>query len=96
MKKFVLTCLLLLPSISAHAQALPAEVLDKEYDNCLQQGGPVTAQKQAYCQCMRNKMAGWTEDAYEKIAKEVMGSGTSSPTLEALAKECFNATSGVR
>ena len=92
MKKFVLAFILALPSLPAYAQALPPEILDKEYDNCMQQGGPVTAQKQAYCQCLRNKMAGWSLDTYIGIAKEVAGDGSRSPTLEALAKECFNST----
>jgi hypothetical protein len=93
MNKYALALILLLASAPAFAQGLPPEVLSKEYDNCLQQGGPATPQKQAYCGCMRDKMTTWTEQTYEKIAKEVMADGAKSPTLEAMAKECFAKTS---
>ena len=92
MKKFLLTLIFILPSLPVHAQGLPPEVLDKEYENCMQQGAAADAQKQAYCQCMREKMMTWTEETYEKIAKEVMANGMKSPTLESMAKDCFNRT----
>jgi hypothetical protein len=93
MKKFVFVFALTLANWSAQAQNLPAEVLDKEYDNCVNQPGTGSiAQKKAYCLCMRNKMASWTLDTYVNIAKEVEASGARSPTLEALTKDCFNRT----
>jgi hypothetical protein len=92
MKNLSVAFILLLASVPAYAQGLPPEVLNKEYDNCLQQGGPVTPQKQAYRGCMREKMTSWSEQTYERIAKEVMANGMKSPTLESMAKDCFNKT----
>jgi hypothetical protein len=76
----------------AFAEGLPAEVLNQEYEGCMKEAsGAPEAQKNAYCTCIRNKMADWAIDTYARIAREVAASGAKSATLEAMTKECFDA-----
>ncbi len=91
MKKIVGIMLLgLLASGTAQAEPVPTYVLDKEFTNCMGGEDPQqSADRAAYCTCIRNKMAGWDVDTYGAAATEQMQSG-GKPTasLSDMAKEC--------
>ena len=77
--------LLILSVASAHA-ALPDEVLDKDYQNCM--GETDDERRAVYCGCVRN----WDLDAYAAMATNISNAGNNAPLpdeLSALAQSCL-------
>ncbi len=81
--------LLMLSAPAAHA-ALPDEVLDKDYQNCM--GGTEDQHRAVYCGCIRNAMQSWDLDAYGAMATNISNAGNNAKLpdeLSSLAQSCL-------
>lgn len=75
----------------AHAELMPDEYLQKDYDNCM--GGQTAhtdPQRGQYCECVRNGMRQWTVDEYGAIATEAKDTKGTPDQVAALAKTCIS------
>jgi hypothetical protein len=88
MRNFVLILAgLCLFAAAAHAEQMPDNLLQKDYDNCM--GGEKDPQREQYCECVRNGMRSWTVDEYGNVATEAKNSSATPAAVEALAKSCL-------
>ena len=75
----------------AHAEALPPEVLNSEYQNCM--GGESNAKapmRANYCACVIDKMKSWTMEESLGLAQQIQGSQQPPDKIAALAKSCID------
>lgn len=77
----------------AQAEAIPSEVLDRDYKACL---GGQTAEtdpdRTAYCVCIRDGMGRWDLETYAGIAMEQSKARNAqqvAPQIDQLARTCI-------
>ena len=89
----ILNCLLLMfVALPARAAALPDEVLNRDYQNCM--GSDKNPKRVVYCNCVRDGMRTWSDTAYIEAMMQVLAaaSGTkaqASKDLDDLTKQCL-------
>jgi hypothetical protein len=88
MKKWPLVLICVAAARSASADPIPGYMLDTEYKSCINGPGGASAQKTAYCLCVRNKMAGWDLNTLLQLAQQAQNPANPPPLLQELAKEC--------
>lgn len=96
MRTALLALLLASFAYNAQAEAIPAEVLDKDYKSCLGGENP-EADRVAYCACVRDGMRGWDLDTYGNIAMEQSKAHNAqqvAPQIDQLARTCIEKVLG--
>ena len=74
----------------AHAEGLPPEVLDNEYQNCM--GGESNAQdpeRARYCSCVIDGMKSWSLEESLGVAMQMQASQQPPDKIASLAKTCI-------
>jgi len=71
--------------------ALPDDVLNRDFQNCV--GGDKDPNRIKYCDCVRSGMKDWSENMYIESMMQAMSVATGTKTqasnnLEELAKKC--------
>ncbi|MFA4994754.1 MAG: hypothetical protein WC521_05575 [Bdellovibrionales bacterium] len=72
--------------------ALPEEILNRDYRNCM--GTDKEAKHAIYCECVREGMRSWSENAYIEAMMQVLAAAsgkktTATGSFDELTKKCL-------
>lgn len=92
-KALILGCFLSIFLATPSRADLPNDVLDRDYENCLD--GDKDPARTTYCACIRNGMKEWDVNTYAEAAMQGLSPSSNPDTLLSgkigdLAKQCLS------